>query len=126
MRVVNTYAKSHMIKDLEKCLQEEKRGKKQVYLEVCLQQRRHFSLFVALVYGLFGGEATATLKIIASLLATKWKQPYSKTCGYVNSRIAITLVRANHCCIQRYQVPTHRISVQRTQWENGAVLNQFR
>ena len=44
-----------------------------------------------------GVEATATLKSLASRLATKWRQPYSKTCGYVNSKIVITLVRATHC-----------------------------
>ena len=76
MRVVNTVARSHTSKTLEKCLQEAEKGKKRMYLEACLQQRRHFSLFVASVYGLLGVEATATLKRLASCLTTKWKQPY--------------------------------------------------
>ena len=97
-----------------------------MYLEACLQQRRHFSPFVTSVDGMLGMEATATLKTIASCLATKWKQSYSKTCGYVKSRIAITLVRATHRCIRGSRVPEHRISVQRPQWENGAGLNLFR
>ena len=84
-----------------------------MYLEACLQQRWHFSPFVALVDELMGLEAMATLKRIASRLATKWKQSYSKTCGYVKSRIVITLVRATHRCIRGSQVPAHRISVQR-------------
>ena len=71
MRVVNTDAKYHMTKDPERCLQEAERGKKNKYLEACLQQRRHFSPFVASVDGLLGVEATATLKRIASRLATK-------------------------------------------------------
>ena len=96
-----------------------------MYLEACLQQRRHFSPFVSSVDGLLGVEAMATLKRIASRLATKWKQSYSKTCGYVKSRIAITLVRVTHCCIQGSQVPAHRISVQQPQWEDGAGLNLF-
>ena len=91
------------------------KGKKKMYLEACLQQRRHFSTFVASVDGLLGVEATATLKRIASCVATKWKQPYSKTCGYVKSRVEITLVRAIHCCIQGSWVPAHRISVHRPQ-----------
>ena len=45
-----------------------------MYLEACLQQRRHFSPFVALVDGLLGVKATATMKSLASRLATKWKQ----------------------------------------------------
>ena len=97
-----------------------------MYLEAYLQQRQHFSPFVALVDGLLGVEATATLKRIASRLATKWRLPYPKTCGYIKSRVAITLVRATHCCLRGSHVPSHRISVQRPQCEDGAGLNLFR
>ena len=72
MRVVNTDAKSHSGKTPEKCMQEAKRGKKRMYLEACLQQRRHFSPFVASVDGLPGMEVTETIKRITSRLATKW------------------------------------------------------
>ena len=99
MRVVNIYAPTYMNKEPEKCLHEAEKEKKKMYLEACLQQRRHFSPFFASVDGILGVEATATLKRIASRLATKWKQPYSMTCGYVKSRVAITLVRATHRCI---------------------------
>ena len=97
-----------------------------MYLEACLQQRRHFSIFVTSVDRLIGVEGTATLKMLAILLSTKLKQPYSKMCGYVKIRIAITLVRATHHCIQVSWVPAHRISVNRPQWEDGARLNLFR
>ena len=73
MRVVNTGAPTHQKKDPEKCLHEVERGKKKMYLEACLQQRRHFYPFVALMDGLLGAEATDTLKRIASRLATMWK-----------------------------------------------------
>ena len=102
------------------------RGEKKIYLEACPQQRRSFSPFVTSVDGLLGVEATVTLKRLASRLTTKWKQPYSKTCGYVRSRIAITLVRATHCCILNSRVPAHHISVQRPQLDDGAGLNLFR
>ena len=92
MRVVNTDANSYWERSPEKCLEEAERGKKKMYLEACNQQRRNFSPFIASVDGLLGVEATATLKRIANRLASKWKQPYSKTCGYVTSRNAITLV----------------------------------
>ena len=78
------------------------------------------------MYGLLGVEEMATLKMIASRLATKCRQTYSKTCGYVKSRVAITLVRATHRCLRESRVPAHRISVQRPQWEDGAGLNLFR
>ena len=77
MRVVNTDAKSYWEKSPEKCLEKAEKSKKKMYLEACLQQRRHFSLLVASVDGLLGVEATATLKMIASRLASKWKQSYS-------------------------------------------------
>ena len=80
-RVVKTDAPMHQKKDPQNCLHEEEQGKKKMYLDACLQQRWHFSTFVSSVEGLLGVEATATLKRIASRLATKWKQYYSKTCG---------------------------------------------
>ena len=97
-----------------------------MYLEACLHQHRNLSPFFASVDGLLGVKATATLKRVASRLATKWKQYYSKTFGYVNSRIVITMVRPTHRCIRGYRVPAHWISVQRPQWKDGAGLNIFR
>ena len=94
--------------------------------EACIQQRRHFSPLFALVDGLICVEATENLKRLAIFLATKWKQPYSKMCGYIKSRIAIILVRATHCCIRGSRVPAHHISVQRPQWEDGAGFNLLR
>ena len=91
---MKTDALTYQSKAPEKYLHEAEKGKKKMYLEACLQQRRNFSPFVASLDGMLGAEATATLKRIASRLATKWKQPYSNTCGYVKSRVAITLVRA--------------------------------
>ena len=126
MRVVNTEALTHRTKDPEKCLHESEQRENNMYLQACLQQRRSFSPFVASVDGPLGVEATATLKKLSSLLATKWKQSYSKTCRYVNSRIAITLVRSIHRCMRGSRVPSHQISVQRPQWEDGAGLNLFR
>ena len=69
MRVGNTDAKSYWEKAPEKCLEEAEKSKKKMYLEACLQQRRHFSPFVASVDELLGVDATTTLKRIASLLA---------------------------------------------------------
>ena len=77
MRVVNTDAKSYWRRTPEKCLEKAEKGNKKMYLEACLQQRQHFSPFFASVDGLLGVEAAATLKRIASRLASKWNQPYS-------------------------------------------------
>ena len=126
IRVMNTTANSHLAKTMEKFLHEAERAKKKMYLETCLQQRRKFSPFIASVGGLIIVEATATLKRISSRLETKWRQPYYRTCRYVNIRITITLVRAKNRCIQWFRVTAHNISVQRLQWEDGAGLNLFR
>ena len=125
MRVVNTNTQTHRRKDPVRCLHKAERGKKRMYLEACLRRRRHFSPFVASVDGLPGVEATENLKRLASHLVTKWKQSYSKTCGYVKSRIAITLVCATHRCIRGYLVTAHQISVLWPQREDGAGLNLF-
>ena len=71
MRVVNTDALSYVCRSPEKCLHEAERGKKKIYLQACLQKRRHFFPLVASVDGLLGVEATATLRRVASRLATK-------------------------------------------------------
>ena len=126
MRVVNTDDKSHSGKQPEKCLQEAEREKTRMYLKACLKQNRHFSPFVASMYGLLGVEATATLKRIASCLATKWRQPYSRTCVYDKINISNTLLRATHRCIRGSRVPAHHISVQLPQWEDGPGLNLSR
>ena len=110
--VVNTDALSYVRRSPEKCLHEAERGKKKMYLEACLQQLQYLPPLVDSVDGLLGVEATATMKRISSRLETKWRQTYSKTCGYVKSRVAITLVRATHRCICGSAVPAHWISAQ--------------
>ena len=61
---------------------------------------------------LLGVEAEDSLKNISSRLATKWKQPSSWACGYIKSRVYITLVCAIHHFIWRSLVLVHTISVE--------------
>ena len=75
---------------------------------------------------LFGVKDEALLKRIASHLATEWKEPYTHTCGYVKSRVVITIVMANYCCIRGTRVTASQISVTRPQQEDGASLHIFR
>ena len=122
MRVVNTDVLTYQSKAPEKCLHEAERGKKKMYLEACLKRRRHFYPFVASVDRLLGVEATATLKRMASRLATKLKQPYSKTCGYVKSTVAITLVRATqllHTRIPGASTPDQRVATPVGGWRGA-------
>ena len=115
-RVMYYDAKYHLAKTPEKCLQEEDWVKKKMYREACQQQCQHIFSFLTSVYGLLGVEAAVTLKRIASCLVTKGQQPFSRVCGYVKSRIAITLVRATYWCIWGSRVPAHNISMKRLQW----------
>ena len=71
-------------------------------------------------------EAEETLKLIASRLAQKWQEPYSRTFGYMKSRLAITILRATHRCIWGGGgVTAYRISVTQPQWEDGECLHLF-
>ena len=80
MRVINTDAVSYQSKTPEKCLKTANQEKKRNYLNACLNKRRNFTPFVDLVDILLGVEAESTLKLIAILLAHKWKEMYSHTC----------------------------------------------
>ena len=71
MRVVNTDAVSYQSKTLEKCLETLKRKKNSKYLNACLNDHRHFTPSIALVDGLLGFKAEATLKRISSRLTQK-------------------------------------------------------
>ena len=84
-------------------------------LEDCLGQRRHFSLFVVSVNGLFGVDAEVMMKHIGISLATKWNHPYYRTSGYITNRIAITLVRVIYHCIRSSQVTVSNIRLQHPQ-----------
>ena len=111
MRVVNTGTAFYQSKTPEKFLETNKRLKKRKYINSYLNKRRHFTPFVALVYGLLGVEMEVTLKRISSRFVQNWKEPYSCTCGYMKSVVAITLVRATHRCIQGARFPVSWISV---------------
>ena len=97
-----------------------------MYLEACLQPCPQFLAFITSVDELLGVEAMANLKRIASHLATKWRNTYYRTCGYVKSRVAIKLVRSTHRCIWGFRVPAQKISVHRLQLEDGSRINLFR
>ena len=111
MRVMNTDAVSYQSKTPEQCLETAKSEKKRKCLNNCLNKRRKSTPFAASVDVLLRSEADATLKRIFSCLAQKYQEPYSRTCGYVKSRVAINLARATHCCIRGGRVPASCFSV---------------
>ena len=74
MLVVKTDAKSHLSKTPEKCLQEEERANKKMYLEAFLHKCRHLLPFVDFVDGLLSVEVGAALMSLVIRLATKLRQ----------------------------------------------------
>jgi hypothetical protein len=100
VRVTDTDAKSYCKQPPDKVLESGEKMKKKKYLEACLEQRRHFTPFICLVDGLLAGrEAHTFAKHLAAKLAKKWQRSYSQTCGYVNVRRSIAIIRATqHLC----------------------------
>ena len=71
-----------------------------------------------------GKEAIAARKRLAALLAAKWSRPYSVVCGYVRSRIALSLVRSTSYCLRGAR--THPDRIQRPVWESATGLSLYR
>jgi hypothetical protein len=65
---------------------------------------------------------SAALKKLASRLLEKWKRKraYSEVCGFVCSRLAITLVWTTSHCLHGARGPTAQAS--HATWESGAGL----
>ena len=70
----------------------------------------------------FQEEAKAVNKKLAAKLANKWKAPYSATCGFINARISIAIIRATHLCLRGSRIPFRNMSSKWCQWDDGAGL----
>ena len=114
---MKTDAVSYQYRTPEKFLESAKRENKKKGLNGCLNKRRKFTLFVASVDGLLGVEVEATPKHIAGRIAQNWNEPYSHTCGYVKSRVAITLVQATNRYNRGDRFMASLTSVTRPHWE---------
>jgi hypothetical protein len=94
VRIADVDAKSE---DSDKVSAAHEREKKKKHLGVCLEQRRHFSRFVASADGLLlDKEAKILLSKLSAMLTAKWEKPCSEVCGHVNARMSIAIVRATH------------------------------
>ena len=122
VRMTDTDAKSYRGRNPHRVIESQEREKKKKHLELCLEQRRDFTPFVVSVDGLFGKEAKAVIRRLASLLSEKWSRPYSQVCGYLKTRFSITAVRATHLCLRGSRIPADTISNRIPQWEDGAGL----
>ena len=73
------------------------------------------SSFTPLVFAQTGGlgpAATVFYKRLASLLASKWDQPYSTTMGWLRCRISFSLLRSSIMCIRGARSSRHHFERQ--------------
>jgi hypothetical protein len=94
VRVTDTDAPSHSGQDPFKVLAKQEREKRDLYEEPCNARRRDFTPLVFSVDGLMGEQATAVSRRLARRLSNKWGRSYSTVCGFVRSRLSISLVRS--------------------------------
>eukprot|EP00957_Ditylum_brightwellii_P206843 15350224-Ditylum_brightwellii.AAC.1 len=121
VRITDTDAKYHISRPLETLLAAQEKGKKGKYLNACLEQNRHFSLFVVSVDGMLGKEAVMVLRQLSRKLAIKWVCPIiSQATNYVKTTMSLSNVRATNRCLQGSRVPSSSMSTRRLPCEDGA------
>ena len=83
---------------------------KERHYEQRVREVEHSS-FTPLVFSTTGGlgpAAAAFYKHLASMLADKWKQPYSSTIGWLRCRLSFSLLRSSIQCIRGARSSAHR------------------
>jgi len=90
----------------EACLLNHEKEKTKRYGDACTQMRRDFVPLVFSADGLHGAQTSAAVKRLSSLLAKKWSTAYSVTCGYVRSKLALSLARSLTMCVRDPRDPT--------------------
>ena len=96
VRVFNPHAPSNRQSNSSTCYRKHEKEKKRAY-EHRITQIEHSS-FTPLVMSSTGGlgpAATSTYKRLATLLATKWNQPYSSTMNWLRCRLSFSLLRSS-------------------------------
>jgi hypothetical protein len=95
--IANIDSGSYLSSTPEEVLYQQEKEKK--YLQACLDQRRKFTPFVSSTDGLMGREATALVKRLASMTASRWRTTYLKVCGYFKAQMSIAVLCATHSCL---------------------------
>ena len=104
VRVFNPHALTNRRRQLSSCYCHHENIKKRAY-EQRIRDIEHSS-FVPLVMSVTSGLgriATTTYKRLASMLSSKWNQPYFTTMGWLRSRLSFSLLRASILAIRGAQ-----------------------
>ena len=95
VRVFNPFAPSNRHMQLSSAYRKHERIKKRAY-EQRIRDIEHasFTPLVVSATGGLGNEAKTFYKRLASLLASKWDNPYNKTMCWLNCRLSFSLLRS--------------------------------
>ena len=98
---LNLNAPSNRASSLDTVYQRHEREKKRKY-EERVRHVEHASFVPAVLSasGGFGRSATALYKLIASLMADKHKEAYSKVMAYIRCRLCFALLRSAIMCVR--------------------------
>ena len=108
----------------KKCLARHETEKKKKYLDACLGNCRTFTPLVYSIDGMCGPETAAFGKRLAAKLAEKWQRPYSEVCGYVRSRLSVSLARSTSLLLRGSR--QHYAESRDPTWEGGSGLSLYR
>ena len=118
--VIDTDAQSYAQMTVDKVIENKEKAKSTKYREMCRQNRMHFTPLIFSVDGMIGPRAEGAIRQLSARLSRKWNQSYSAVCGFVRSRLTLSLVRAMHLCIRGARDPTARAT--RPSLDSGAGL----
>jgi hypothetical protein len=101
IRIFNPYAQSNKKSSLSSTYRCHEKMKKRAYNQRVIDvEHATFTPVVFSITGGLGREATQFYKRLASLLSTKWEQPYSVTIGWLRCCLNFSLLRSSILCIQ--------------------------
>ena len=109
VRVCNPFAPSNNRSSIQSTYRQHENIKKRHY-ERRIREVEHSS-FTPLVFsstGSLGPAAASFYKRLASMLADKWKQPYSSTMGWLRCRLSFSLLRSSIMCLRGARSSAHR------------------
>ena len=108
VRVFGPFAQSHWNTSLSQCYKKNEREKRRVY-DQCFREVDHGS-FSPLVFSTAGGmgpTASVVYKRIASMLAQKCDQSYSKTLYWIRCKLSYSLLRSAIMCLRGVRSSIH-------------------
>jgi hypothetical protein len=123
VRVMDTDASTYQMKDPINVLEAAERLKNNKYLQLCLDQRCHFTRFIVSVDDLIVKEAKTVLKILPARTTTESGKMYSNIMGYMRARQSILIVSAIRVFLRGSRIRAVRMSNRRPKWEETAGIS---